>query len=187
MARRLMTEQTISVDRLEQIINVFGSFDENMKIVEQSLKVDVINRGTELKVSGEDENVMKADKVLDGLNLTSLKGALMSRAMREIARLIKALGGNELSAYGLCHLGDYEATVFSEFSHNRKFGEAYVRGEEYTELAEGYYTVKALILMSEKYRVELPICKAVYQVLYEHTDFKETLNSLFLRSLKQEF
>jgi len=51
--------------------------------------------------------------MLDGLNLSSLKGALMSRATREIARLIAALGGNELSAYGLCHLGDYEATVFS--------------------------------------------------------------------------
>ena len=43
--------------------------------------------------------------VLDGLGLTTLKGALMSRGTREIARLISAMGGNELSAYGLCHLG----------------------------------------------------------------------------------
>ena len=56
--------------------------------------------------------------MLDGLGLSTLKGALMSRGTREIARLIKAMGGNELSAYGLCHLGDYEATVFSEYSHN---------------------------------------------------------------------
>ena len=54
---------------------------------------------------------------LDGLGLSTLKGALMSRGTREIARLIKAMGGNELSAYGLCHLGDYEATVFSPFLH----------------------------------------------------------------------
>ena len=66
----------------------------------------------------------------------------MSRGTREIARLIKALGGNELSAYGLCHLGDYEATVFSPYSHNRRFGEAFVTGEPYGELAEGYATVK---------------------------------------------
>ena len=65
---------------------------------------------------------------LDGLGLSTLKGALMSRGTREIARLIKAMGGNELSAYGLCHLGDYEATVFSKYSHNRMFGEMYVRG-----------------------------------------------------------
>jgi len=125
--------------------------------------------------------------MLDGLNLTSLKGALMSRATREIARLIKALGGNELSAYGLCHLGDYEATVFSEFSHNRRFGEAFVKGEEYTELAEGYYTVKALIRISEQYKVELPICTAVYNVLYGHANIRDALNGLFLRSIKQEF
>lgn len=50
--------------------------------------------------------------MLDGSPLLStLKGALMSRGTREIARLIKAMGGNENSAYGLCHLGDYEATV----------------------------------------------------------------------------
>ena len=51
--------------------------------------------------------------MLDGLGLSTLKGALMARGTREIARLIDALGGNELSAYGLCHLGDYEATLFS--------------------------------------------------------------------------
>ena len=81
--------------------------------------------------------------MLDGLGLSSLKGALMSRGTREIARLIKALGGNELSAYGLCHLGDYEATVFSPYSHNRRYGEAFVTGEPFGELAEGAYTVKA--------------------------------------------
>ena len=61
----------------------------------------------------------------------------MSRGTREIARLIAAMGGNELSAYGLCHLGDYEATVFSKFSHNRQFGESFIKGEDYGQLAEG--------------------------------------------------
>ena len=125
--------------------------------------------------------------MLDGLGQSSLKGALMSRGTREVARLIKALGGNELSAYGLCHLGDYEATVFSEHSHNRAFGEAFVTGKPYTKLAEGYYTVKALMELSEKYKVDLPICTAVYQVLYEKRDVKEALGSLFMRSIKKEF
>lgn len=125
--------------------------------------------------------------MLDGYGLTSLKGALMSRGTREIARLIKAMGGNELSAYGLCHLGDYEATVFSSFSHNRAFGEAFAKKEQYNELAEGYYTAKAMMELSKKYHVELPICHAVYQILYEEKDPKETMNSLFTRSLKNEF
>lgn len=125
--------------------------------------------------------------MLDGLNLSTLKGALMSRGTREIARLIKAMGGNELSAYGLCHLGDYEATVFSKFSHNRTFGECYVKGEPYKSLAEGYYTVKALKGLEETYGVELPICNAVYDVLYNEKDARETINTLFSRSLKNEF
>jgi Glycerol-3-phosphate dehydrogenase len=147
--------------------------------------------GTDLignEIGGAAKNVIGiAAGMLDGLKLTSLKGALMSRGTREIARLIKAMGGNELSAYGLCHLGDYQATIFSEFSHNRRYGEACVTGENFTELAEGYYTVKALVKLGENYHVDLPICNAVYDVLYQSKDVKETLDRLFLRSLKQEF
>ncbi len=125
--------------------------------------------------------------MLDGLGLTTLKGALMSRGTREIARLIAAMGGNELSAYGLCHLGDYEATVFSQYSHNRRYGEMLVRGEHYGKLAEGCYTVKALMLLSERYGVELPICSAVNDVLYNGAEPKAAVAALFSRSLKQEF
>lgn len=125
--------------------------------------------------------------MLDGFSLTTLKGALMSRGTREIARLIRAMGGNELSAYGLCHLGDYEATVFSKFSHNRQFGESYIKGETFGSLAEGYYTVKALVELAGQYGVELPICQAVYDILYCQADPRESLHRLFTRSLKNEF
>lgn len=125
--------------------------------------------------------------MLDGTNLTTLKGALMSRGTREVSRLIKAMGGNELSAYGLCHLGDYEATVFSKFSHNRKFGEAFIKGETFTALAEGYYTVRAMLNLGKNYGVDLPICTAVYNILYREMEAKEVLDGLFTRSLKKEF
>ncbi len=125
--------------------------------------------------------------MLDGFKLVSLKGALMTRGSREIARLIKAMGGNELSAYGLCHLGDYEATLFSPHSHNRKYGECCITGESYTKLAEGYYTVKALVNLAEKYDVDLPLCNAIYSVLYDKKSAKQTLNGLFARDLKNEY
>jgi len=125
--------------------------------------------------------------MLDGLGLSSLKGALMSRGTIEISRFIKAMGGNELSAYGLCHLGDYEATVFSEHSHNRMFGELFVKKEEYNSLAEGYYTVKAMMNVARIKGIELPICETVYNILYENKDPQEELDKLFTRSIKEEF
>ena len=125
--------------------------------------------------------------LLDGLHLGSLKGALMSRGTREVARLICALGGKDLSAYGLCHLGDYEATVFSKYSHNRQFGESFAKGEPYHDLSEGYYTVRAMLQLGEKYGVELPICEAVYRILYENAAPGDVLRDLLDRGLKGEF
>lgn len=124
---------------------------------------------------------------LDGLGYSSLKGALMSRATREIARLLMSLGCKEQSAYGLCHLGDYEATLFSKHSHNRMYGESFVKGEEFAKLSEGVYTTKAIIKIGREKNVELPICQAVYDVLYNEKDVKETLHKLFVRSLTSEF
>lgn len=101
--------------------------------------------------------------------------------------LLRAMGGNELSAYGLCHLGDYEATVFSPYSHNRQFGESFIRHQDYHRLAEGYYTAEALMVLSEKYGVELPICRAVHNILYENAEPREQLTLLLRRGLRSEF
>ena len=124
---------------------------------------------------------------LDGLGLSTLKGALMSRGTREVGRLIRAMGGNELSVYGLCHLGDYEATVFSPYSHNRRFGQYFVEGKPFDKLAEGYYTVEALLKLSRRYGVELPIAQVVHDILYANADPREAINNLKNRDLKGEW
>ncbi len=140
------------------------------------------------EIGGAAKNVIGiAAGFLDGMGLSTLKGALMSRGTREVARLIETMGGNPFSAYGLCHLGDYEATVFSPYSHNRRFGEMFIKGEHFDSLAEGYYTVAALHSLAEKHAVELPICEAVYRILYENADFDAEMDALFRRSLKNEF
>ena len=134
------------------------------------------------------KNVMGiAAGMLDGGGYTTLKGPLMARGAREVSRLIKAMGGNELSAYGLCHLGDYETTLFSEYSNNRKFGEKYVKGEPFEKLAEGVSTSKALKLLGEKYNVDLPITNAVYSILYEKKEPMNVFLTLFSRSTRKEF
>lgn len=147
--------------------------------------------GTDLigsEIGAASKNVIGiAAGMLDGLGLSSLKGALMARGSSEISRLIDAMGGDRLSAFGLCHLGDYEATVFSHHSHNRAFGEALVKGESFDKLAEGVGTCKALKLLSQRYNTELPICAAVYKMLFENADPQTTLNMLFSRDIKNEF
>ncbi len=67
-------EKTINAERIEQIINVFGSFDENIKRIEQTYGVRITNRGTELKISGDEEAVDRAGRAVDGLLLLAAKG-----------------------------------------------------------------------------------------------------------------
>ncbi len=125
--------------------------------------------------------------ILDGLGYTSLKGGLMARGAQEIARLIEALGGNKMSAFGLCHLGDYEATLFSPWSHNRRYGEAFAKGQKFDKLAEGVMTSKALYKLGIEHNVDLPIVSAVYRALFEHASINDEIQQLFLRSVKDEF
>ena len=144
--------------------------------------------GTEIGAAAK--NVMGiAAGALDVL-CVPLKGPLMSRGAREVARLIKAMGGNELSAYGLAHLGDYETTLFSEFSHNRRYGEMLAKGQRFDKLAEGVATSKAMRLLGQEYGVELPITEAVYNVCYGEGDdsvrCREEIGKLFQRSTKAE-
>ncbi len=148
--------------------------------------------GTEIGAAAK--NVMGiVAGVLDGCGYQALKGSLMTRGAREVARLIKAMGGNELSAYGLAHLGDYEATLFSEFSHNRKYGEMLVKDKKFDKLAEGVATAAAMKALGEKYGVELPITNAVYELCYlESSDgyrnhCESLLAKMFARDTKAEF
>ncbi len=125
--------------------------------------------------------------ILDGMNYTSLKGALMARGPREIARLTNAMGGDERSIFGLCHLGDYEATLFSAHSHNRRFGENFIKGIPYDKLAEGVYTFRSLMLLRERYNIELPISCAVNDIIHGGLDAHTVVEELFLREQKKEY
>ncbi len=123
---------------------------------------------------------------LDGLNLSTMKGPLMARGSREIARLITALGGNELSAYGLCHLGDYEATLFSQHSHNRKWGEMFVKGEHFGKLAEGVMTARAVSALAKKVGASVPLTDSVNSLM-DGVPAQKLLEDLFDRELTHEF
>ncbi|MCR4925069.1 MAG: PhoH family protein [Clostridiales bacterium] len=73
-----MFEQTISIDRMEQAVNLFGSFDENIRSIEKEYNVTVLSRGSDLKVSGEVEDVAKAVRAIEGLLTMVNKGETLN-------------------------------------------------------------------------------------------------------------
>lgn len=89
-----MTERSVNAERVEDLIAVFGSFDENIKRIEQALDVSIVNRGTELKVTGEAEPVDKAVRTLEALLSLASKGEVIDeQRVRYLMTLVQE--GNE--------------------------------------------------------------------------------------------
>ena len=89
-----MTEQSISIERMEQAINVFGSFDENIRLIEAELGVAVVSRDSDLKVSGEGEAVMYAVKAIQALLSLAARGEVINQQnVRYILQMVRT--GNE--------------------------------------------------------------------------------------------
>ena len=85
-----MIERTVDAQRMEDIISVFGSFDENIKRIEEELHVSIINRGTELKVNGDEEAADKAVRTLEGLLALAAKGEhIDEQRVRYIMNLVR--------------------------------------------------------------------------------------------------
>lgn len=85
-----MFEQVISFERMEQAVGLFGSFDENIRQVEKAFSVEVISRGSELKVTGDAENVSKAVRAINGLLTLINKGEeLSAQNVRYVISLVE--------------------------------------------------------------------------------------------------
>jgi len=89
-----MTEQTINAERMEQLIDVFGSFDENIKRIETEFDVRIINRGTELRIQGEAEAADQGARAIEGLLSLAAKGEVIDeQKVRYLIELVKT--GND--------------------------------------------------------------------------------------------
>ena len=85
-----MFEQVLSIDRMENAVSLFGSFDENIRLIESEFSVTVLNRGPDLKISGEAENVAKATTAIERLLALINKGeALSDQNVRYVISLVK--------------------------------------------------------------------------------------------------
>ena len=89
-----MMERTVNAERMEQVIEAFGSFDENIRKIEDAFQVRVLNRGDEIKVQGEEEQVDRGVRAVDGLLGLAAKGeAIDEQKVRYLIDLVKS--GNE--------------------------------------------------------------------------------------------
>lgn len=94
-----MTERTVNAERMEQIIEVFGSFDENVKRIEDAFQVRVINRGTELKVQGDEEQADKGVRAIEGLLSLAAKGEnIDEQKVRYLIDLVKSGNDDKIGA-----------------------------------------------------------------------------------------
>ena len=83
-------ERTVNADRVEDIIAVFGSFDENIRRIEEAFNVSIVNRGTDLKITGEEESADKAARTLEGLLALASKGeSIDEQRVRYLMTLVR--------------------------------------------------------------------------------------------------
>ena len=132
--------------------------------------------------------------ISDGLGLgDNSKAALMTRGLTEIARLGMAMGARQDTFAGLSGVGDLIVTCTSMHSRNRRAGiligqgkDAQTAMKEVGAVVEGYYATEAGYHLAQKLRVPMPICEAMYHVLYEGGDVHEAITGLMTRDRKDE-
>lgn len=96
--RVYMYEQIINVDRMEEAVSLFGSFDENIKLIENEFDVSVLCRGSEIKITGEEENVSKGIRAVNGLLLLISRGETLSDLnVRYVLSLVNENNEDKLS------------------------------------------------------------------------------------------
>ena len=85
-----IVERTVNAERVEDIIVVFGSFDENIRRIEEAFSVSIVNRGTDLKVTGDEESADKAARTLEGLLKLASKGeSIDEQRVRYLMTLVR--------------------------------------------------------------------------------------------------
>jgi len=132
--------------------------------------------------------------ISDGLRFGSnTKSALVTRGLVEIMKLGKALGANPLTFWGLSGLGDLTTTCFSPYSRNRFVGEEIGKGKKWRNVAkkmgavaEGLETAKSAYSLSKKLKIDMPITKEVFLVLYKNKSPQKAVADLMKRPLKAE-
>ena len=133
--------------------------------------------------------------ISDGMGYASnTKASLITRGLCELERFGKKYGARSRTFAGIAGMGDLITTCISNASRNRLVGERLAKGEDINTIknsmnmiAEGIETTKAVYEMSEKIKVELPIIKCVYDIIYKNENVEKSVAYLMKRSFKSEY
>jgi glycerol-3-phosphate dehydrogenase (NAD(P)+) len=156
-----------------------------------------------VEIGGAFKNIIAiACGIADGLGFKdNTKAAICVRGLVEMERLVKKLGGKRKTVYGIAGLGDLIVTSFSPLSRNRTLGEKIGQGKSLKEaineiargkgsvirgVVEGVETIQAIYQISKKLKIDMPITKAVWQILFQKKSPKEILEKLMQRPKKAE-
>jgi len=148
-----------------------------------------------VELGGSLKNIIAiACGVSDGLSFgTNTKAAILSRGLAEISRLGKAMGAKAKTFSGISGLGDLVTTCISQQSRNRAVGEQIGKGRKLKDIikqtqavAEGVLTARSAYALSRKYKIEMPITREVYKLLYRDKSPRQAVKDLMSRQSKGE-
>ena len=148
-----------------------------------------------VQIGGAVKNVLAiACGISDGLGFgANARSALITRGLKEICRLGEKFSAKSTTFQGLSGLGDLVLTCTDDKSRNRQFGLGIGKGKKIDNIlseigqeVEGLVTCKEVIQISEMYQVEMPICREVYNVIYNKASPKQAVKKLFNRNINDE-
>ncbi len=101
-----MVERIVNVESMDSILNIFGSFDENVNLIQKQYNVVILSRGTDIKITGDEENVQKAEQAIESLIFLANKGdQINEQSIRYVFSLVKEGAQKELTKLnddGIC-------------------------------------------------------------------------------------
>ena len=148
-----------------------------------------------VELAGAMKNIIAiAAGIIDGTKSgDNCKAALVTRGLAEIMRLGSAFGAKNETFIGLTGLGDLVTTCISPTGRNRSFGEKIGKGQTVEQaqkstesVVEGIATCESVVALAEKMNVEMPITKAIYEILFQNKPVQQAIYELMNRRLKAE-
>ena len=169
--------------------------DISQRLMNETFRVYLSSDLKGVQFGGAFKNIVAIGAgIADGLGFGSnARTALITRGLAEMMRMGEKLGGLKETFTGMAGLGDLVLTCTDDQSRNRRFGLALGRGataeqaaNEIGQVVEGVRNTREVRHLSQMLQVDMPICHAIYNILYEQQDPKQAAKELLTRAMKVE-